>query len=176
MNKKVTFKKGDKVKVIKLEYVVRVGYPKNIHDFREEVQIKYSSLIGDLMVKADMPWYNSDGCKVVRGIENSLALGLLIKNNFGGNERSIHRSGLFLNNRLQDEIAEVVSKRIVRTGVYKNQKLTKQKSHVLIKVRHSNGWIHEFEAENLEKIKSCDLEKEKNESSSKKHQRISKPQ
>ncbi len=91
MSKKVVFRVGDKVKILKLESVQRVGYPLSIYDCLTEVQQKYSDLISDLMVKADMPWYDSNGFKIVSGIERSLAFGLLAKYKFGGNERSIHK-------------------------------------------------------------------------------------
>lgn len=156
MTKKTIFKIGDRVKILKPEVVVRVGYPLTTYDCLDEVREKYSEAISDLMIKADMPWYNSDGYKVVNGIERSLAYGLLMKKKFGGNERSLHKSKLYYSIVSDDgkdnKIGEIVSKRVVRTGFFENGKLTKQKSHVLIKVKHHNEWVNEFEAENLEKV------------------------
>ncbi len=63
------------------------------------------------------------------------------------------KSTVYLRDK-QEDIGEVVSKRVVKTGVFRNQTLTNQKTHVLIKVKHSNEWVNEFEAENLEKIEN----------------------
>lgn len=159
--KKPVFNIGDKVRIINPEVFIRIGYPLGIYDVIGEID-KHDTKIASFLLDVDAPWFNAGVIdKMTNDIKKILAYGILNVRNFGGKERKIF---IERQNDLFGRIGKVISKRIVRTGIYKESRQTynddfispyleADKNHIILFI-DTESYLGRFniEAKNVEKF------------------------
>lgn len=164
--KKIVFNRGDIVRIKIPEFVLRVGYPWDKEYVKKHIITpEQKRSIEDMFVKfglvttfegAIVPnnttWFGTAYDKII----DEMAYWVLKENGFGGSERKLHT---VLKENYRDKFAEVVSKRIVKTGTYQYgfcgsyyepddyspPYLSNEKTHVLLGVAifsDDDMWAH----------------------------------
>lgn len=154
------YRVGDKVQIMENDVFVRCGFPLTKADIRtdyEKMREVYNSIdevCTKIFCDKNKPWY-TDGIwdhKIRDIMEKQLVFGILKAKNFGGNERKIYTEKIGLNNL---DVAEVISKKIVRTGVYEKGKI-KGRNNVILNI-NKNGHTCWIEAKNVRILKKPEL-------------------
>lgn len=143
------FRKGDRVIIKNPEFFIRCGYPLCLKD--KLIEIENSKFHQDKIIELIRYFelydnsFNQD-FGVEYPIKKALALGLLRKDKFGGNERKIYTKQI---PELKDKVFHAFGKRVVNTGIriagstrsnwdgdpdYNPPYLDKQKSHVILEI------------------------------------------
>lgn len=159
---------GDLVKIIKPEIFIRCGYPKTKKDFSVtlEERERIRGLLESLGIENnDFLYYRYDNG--LNKICDEISYLRLAKAGFGGNSREIHTTQDF---NLLNIVGKVMSKRIVKTGVYdygfidysgdsNPPYLKNEESHVILTLDIHNSYsslipyiMVEIEEKNVEKI------------------------
>jgi hypothetical protein len=156
-------KKNDNVKIVIPEIFVRCGYPESISDNVNNIRIKYTVEIRQLLYKI-LGFYPELLDNTYDKILNELTYLYLRKTGFGGNERRIYTRIMDKNNwdYEKEKVMKVTKTKIVTTGTYvegsyydkeypgeyEPPKLINQKKHKILEL-DSYLWIEE---KNVEKV------------------------
>lgn len=101
---------GDSVRVVSPEFVVRVGYPRDVESYATP---EVEDAVAEMLTKLGCPSpYTKRG---FRKVVDSVAYCLAKRNGFGGNERSLH---LESKPELLNQVFVVDAVRTVMTGSY----------------------------------------------------------
>ena len=115
----VPIRLGDVVRIREAFFVTRVGYPKCLDDYAEEVEALVGDELTALVVKVGKRTGSFDFTKVDTNVRNDmkrrLAYLMAKRNGFGGSERTLHEKAIPEHEGLT---ARVVSVRSVQTGTY----------------------------------------------------------
>ena len=129
-----TYHIGDNVQITNHEYFERVGFPMQYHqdimenpNFRNVIDKETDKLLSNPI----FPWYSENGCsfKGKELIRKGLAFCVLQAKNFGGNERKIYTN---LDYPLPSKCHTVLSKKLVRTGVFQNKRIKGRNNVILL--------------------------------------------
>ncbi len=131
---------GKRVKILNPEFVVRVGYPKQVQDYEQEVVSQYDTKL----CQAFGPlWEGHLRKRILREVTYTTAK----RDGFGGAQRSIHT---ITNPSLQGKVFEIWSTARCWTGVYYRSwgsgedyepaGLGNAEAHVLLEVSCMNLW------------------------------------
>jgi hypothetical protein len=155
---------GDQVRIVNPQIFIRCGYP-----WSKQYVIENVITADERQGLAKLLGYNyatDIGGEYFRPYNTMLeafAYFKLIKNNFGGRERSIHTEN---KPELQDKICRVVGKKTVKTGVYRSGScygeegdweppyLDDEKTHIILELCEIDNFMQEFkiESKNVEKV------------------------
>lgn len=113
---------GDTVKILHPDFFIRVGYPLCMRDVEATVKKEHTQRIVDFLREfsleaksLDSSGYELQYTPTYEKVVSALAYGIIRREKFGGNVRSIYTKKL---PQFENVVTKVVDKRCVKTGEY----------------------------------------------------------